>query len=310
SDSSKSFVNAALAETRADQNWLNFPAYLDHLGSADAVALRNRILDAYLELSPQGDAIPENVGSREDMMRDVDTYLDFLRTKFCDDLYDEALEAEAYEYLLDPKSMQRLIVSHLSLMWIRYLQPEWQRVRSMLRDAINAFSQIDYSQMSRLEVARFITGHDLSGSYWEHKLESAETVTFVPSAHVGPYLGKFHSGKDVGIIFGARLPEGSLIDAPDLSRADVVVRLNALADDTRLQIVQLIQELGEMSSQDVMNQLNLSQSAASRHLKQLSATGYLSERRCNGAKCYDLNPDRIEETLQAIGAFLLGSRIG
>jgi DNA-binding transcriptional ArsR family regulator len=54
-----------------------------------------------------------------------------------------------------------------------------------------------------------------------------------------------------------------------------------------------------------MEQLNLSQSAASRHLKQLSATGYLSERRCAGAKCYRLNPERIEATLRATAAFFV-----
>jgi DNA-binding MarR family transcriptional regulator len=56
-----------------------------------------------------------------------------------------------------------------------------------------------------------------------------------------------------------------------------------------------------------MERLDLSQSATSRHLKQLSATGYLSERRCNGAKCYALNPERLENTLKAISNFLLGT---
>ena len=50
-----------------------------------------------------------------------------------------------------------------------------------------------------------------------------------------------------------------------------------------------------------MQGLDLSQSAASRHLKQLSATGYLLERRFSGAKCYKLNPQRIRDTF-----FLLG----
>jgi hypothetical protein len=32
----------------------------------------------------------------------------------------------------------------------------------------------------------------------------------------------------------------------------------------------------------------------------------LSERRCAGAKCYRLNEERVEDTLQAIRAFLIG----
>jgi len=34
-------------------------------------------------------------------------------------------------------------------------------------------------------------------------------------------------------------------------------------------------------------------------------TGYLQERRANGAKAYTINRDRIEKTLKAISAFLL-----
>jgi ArsR family transcriptional regulator len=83
------------------------------------------------------------------------------------------------------------------------------------------------------------------------------------------------------------------------------VRLNALADSNRLHILKRISELGEQSSLDVIADLQLSQSTVSRHLKQLTATGYLVERRCNGAKCYKLNPSRIQATLQALSTFLL-----
>ena len=93
--------------------------------------------------------------------------------------------------------------------------------------------------------------------------------------------------------------------SPDLSRSELLVRLNALADDTRLRILQAIHEAGELCSQEIMVRLNLSQSAASRHLKQLSATGYLSERRREGAKCYSLEPDRIEDVLTAVSSYLL-----
>jgi DNA-binding MarR family transcriptional regulator len=79
-----------------------------------------------------------------------------------------------------------------------------------------------------------------------------------------------------------------------------------MADDTRLRILRLIAEEGEKRSQEIKRELDLSQSAASRHLKQLSATGYLAERRCEGAKCYSLNMDRVEDTLKAVSAYLGG----
>ncbi len=200
--------------------------------------------------------------------------------------------------------MKELIITHLRHMWNRYLVDEWTRVMPMLLDAVKAFRQIDFSEMSLLETAQFVTGQQLTEGRWERLLEQSEQIIFVPSAHVGPYLGRFMDGKTAGVIFGARLPEGVYIDAPDLSRAEILVRLGALADDTRLRILKLASDEGEKRSQDIMRQLNLSQSAASRHLKQLSATGYLTERRCEGAKCYEFNNDRIENTLNALLAFL------
>jgi DNA-binding transcriptional ArsR family regulator len=59
-------------------------------------------------------------------------------------------------------------------------------------------------------------------------------------------------------------------------------------------------------AQEVIELLDLSQSAASRHLRQLTATGYLLEGRGEGGKRYSLNRARVEDTLQAVRQFLLG----
>ena len=67
----------------------------------------------------------------------------------------------------------------------------------------------------------------------------------------------------------------------------------------------MIAEKGEMRSQEIMEAINLSQPSVSRYLSQLTAAGYLQERRANGAKAYILNRDRIEKTLKAVRAFLL-----
>jgi DNA-binding transcriptional ArsR family regulator len=178
----------------------------------------------------------------------------------------------------------------------------------MLQDAVDAFQQVDLAGTSRLEAAELVAGRALDdikccGEF----LEGAQRVVCVPSVHIGPYLAAFYANDTLWILFGARLPEGVQFHAPDLSRAEILVRLNALADNSRLRILKLVSDNGEQRSQDIMSRLELSQSTVSRHLKQLSATGYLSERRCNGAKCYQLNPERIRDTLRAISAFLLGS---
>ncbi|TEU18521.1 MAG: metalloregulator ArsR/SmtB family transcription factor [Anaerolineales bacterium] len=296
-----------------EQSWSSFPAYVDHLATGNPQALRDKMLAAYAKIPSLADCEKQVWYDEpapidlEAILKDVDSYLDFLRERFDAEHLDVELEAQAYSYVVDPPAMQELIVSHLRKMWDEYLASEWERVAPMLQDAVKAFQQIDLSNMSKFEAAQLIAGQELEREKWERKLERAEKVVFVPSAHVGPYLGKLWAGGDTfWMLFGARLPEGVAFDAPDLSRAEIVVRLSALADDNRLRILKLISENGELSSQDIMASLGLSQSAASRHLKQLSASGYLSERRCNVAKCYQLNPERIEKTLQAVSNFLLG----
>ena len=83
--------------------------------------------------------------------------------------------------------------------------------------------------------------------------------------------------------------------------------MSALADDTRLRILQMIAENDELRSQEIMEEVGLSQPSVSRYLTQLTATGYLHERRVNGSKAYALNRDRIEKTLKALHKFLLGN---
>jgi DNA-binding transcriptional ArsR family regulator len=295
-----------------ERSWPSFPAFLQHLENQDAHRLRDKLLTAYARVPPilgrdcwRMEQEPLDV-DLEEVLASEDAYLGFLKERFDADHLDEAVERKAYAYVKDPPAMQRLIVSHLRSMWERYLGPEWERAKPMLRDAVKAWQQVDFSGMSRLEAAQLITGQTLEGEKWE-TLDEMERVIFVPSAHAGPYYGRLFGGGILWVMFGARPPEGVAFDAPDLSRAEIVVRLNALADDTRLRVLKLISDRGEQRSQDIMEQLDVSQSAASRHLKQLSATGYLAERRCNGAKCYALNTERIANTLKAVESFLLGS---
>jgi DNA-binding transcriptional ArsR family regulator len=284
------------------RSWASFAAYLDHLEIMEPTTLRDRMIESYITMPCKTGR--GTVTDPEIILRSERDYLAFLGERFGEDGFDPEVEAEAFSYAINPRAMRTLIVSHLRTMWDKYLRAEWQRVRPMLQDAAAAFREIDLSHMNRQEAAEFITGRKMDDEWWLTFLNEAERVTFVPSAHVGPYLGRFGHLGNRGIIFGARLPAGTSMVAPDLSRAEIVVRLSALADDTRLHILQYVAEHGEQRSQDIMQYLGLSQSAASRHLQQLSATGYLNERRCDGAKCYALNHDRVRDTLQAVSAAL------
>jgi DNA-binding transcriptional ArsR family regulator len=295
-----------------DGDWPSFAAYIEHLATIDPIALRDKLLQMYLRIRmDQGVVCPTMLDEPvpvdlDAVLASPEAYVRFLIERFGTEIVDPDLERQAYTYVLDPPAMQALIVSHLRKMWHTHLAAEWARVRPMLEDAVRAFQQLDLAGKSDLEAARLITGQELNADKWERELARAKQIIFVPSAHVGPYQSRFCGTNALRITFGARLPEGVTFSASDLSRAELLVRLNALADNNRLHILKLVSERGEQSSLDLIAALGLSQSTVSRHLKQLTATGYLAERRCNGAKCYKLNPQRIQATLQALSAYLLG----
>jgi len=236
----------------------------------------------------------------------LNDYLEFLLRTFGPNHTDQEIETRAYAYVVDPPAMKEVILAHLRNMWERYLSPEWKRVLPMLQEVVSAYEEMDFSQMDRYEAIHLITGTPAAEDKWQHLVDKVRQIIFVPTAHVGPYLGRYHSRDTLWILFQARLPKGAEILDTDLSRAEILVRLSALADDTRLKLLKYIAAHGEVHSQELIEALRLSQSAASRQLVTLTGMGYLSERRCDGAKCYSLNPERIEETLRALSQFLLG----
>ncbi len=288
-----------------DRSWPSFPAYINHLANLEPELLRDAILHTYINLPCEGEETP--LAQPTDILATIGTFLDYLQARFSAKYINLQIESEAYQLLIDPPAMQARIVSHLQTMWDNYFAAEWARVAPMLQASVTAFQQIDFVGMTPWEATRQIIGQEVPEG-WRKMLERAELdqLIFVPSAHIGPYLRVFKTERLFWLFFGARLPQGVQISSPDLSRSELLVRLNALADDTRLRILHLLSQQGELCSKDIMNELALSQSAVSRHLQQLSATGYLSERRVEGAKCYSQSGERVQDTFQALTVFLAG----
>ena len=296
--------------TMPTQSWSSFPAYLDHLAESDPLALRDKMLDVYARIPLLSDEKPGTWYDEpvpydpEILLGSIDSYMDFLRARFCPDSIDEELEAEAYRLVLDPPAMRTAIVSHLREMWDKHLASEWARVEPGLRDAVRAFQQVDLGDKDKLQAARTITGQELKEEKWDRMFNQVDRLILVPSVHAGDYLGKFCAGgSTLWMTFRARHPEAARASVPELNQAEVLVRLNALADNNRLRILKLVSEHGEQRSQDIISALDLSQSTVSRHLKQLCAAGYLVERRNNG-KCYRLSSEGVEGKLRAVSAYL------
>ncbi|MBK9926497.1 MAG: winged helix-turn-helix transcriptional regulator [Anaerolineales bacterium] len=288
-----------------DENGITFPAYLVRLENTDPIAIKDKLLNAYATISLENKQ-PESV-DWDQVLASRETYIAFLEERFGKDHVDIKLERRAYDLVMDPPALKDFLVTHLNWLWENYLAPEWKRVQPMVQESVRAFKNFDLTSMTRIEAAKFVTGQELDESRWCKKLDTAERIVFVPNPHIGPYNHVEQVGDTLYITFGARQPEGTGERIPELDRNEIVARLSALADDTRLHILQLATERGELRVQDIMEETNLSQPSVSRYLTQLTVTGYLQERRENGSKVYVLNEGRIEKTLKAVSAFLLRS---
>ncbi len=307
--SKKEFENHTLAiigfffALLPEDGQITFPAYLNQLDKTDAVVLRDKMLNAYAGLwqvtTPQVDW--------DDVLSSPDNYIAFLKSRFDDEHVDINLEKQAYDYIIDPPAMKDFLVGHMTWIWKTHFEAEWKRVESMLLDSVRSFKGTDLTSISRAEAANYIIGQDVSETKWCQHLDDVDQVVFIPNAHIGPYVHATVTNGVLQILFGARQPEGIANRIPELDRTEIVARLSALADDTRLHILQLVAERGEIRVHDILEVINLSQPSVSRYLSQLTASGYLQERRENGAKVYMLNRDRIEKTLKAVSAFLIGS---
>lgn len=275
----------------------DFPTYLDYLSDLDPVILRDRVLTGLVARS-------SSAPSAERILTDRAAYLSYVSGfNPVPDTRDRDLLVEAHHYLTDPDRMQADLVTHLSRMW-EVLAGEWDRIHPRLEETVTAFHEINLNAMSVDDAFRTVTGRSI-----EDELESIavpSNIIFVPTMHIGPYVTLYEREDTLWICFGARMPSGGFVTNTMLDRTQLLVWLAAIADETRLSILEMIAREGEVCAQDIITQFELSQSSASRHLRQLRAAGYLTERRRDGAnKCYELNPERVEELRAMLGNLLI-----
>jgi ArsR family transcriptional regulator len=298
--STNEIVAHAAAAYLGGLNWPNFPSWVDSIATRNPVEMRDQALDQILVMAKKKlGAGAADLPTATELLEDESTYQSLLerihRAKGVP--MDDACCAREYAFFQNPIARQDAIVAHLRHMWDNYLEQEWAHNLSMLRDSAIAWQAIDLDRGAP-DIVRTVTGRDQLPEEWGHWLPEVEQLIFIPSAHIGPYLLLIdQADRRARVVFGARTPPGIATVSPALSRSELLTRLSAIADDTRLRILELLAREDEQSAQEVIGQLGISQSSASRHLRQLTATGYLTEARREGAKYYRLNPERLDETL-------------
>jgi DNA-binding transcriptional ArsR family regulator len=281
-----------------DVEWPSFPAYLEHLAGQDPVRMRDRCLaHMFPSLGKQ-----RTHGAK---WMDLETFVAAIDRSEIDVEVDDGLFAEAHSLLTDPPALRDRIVSHLTAMWRQVLAPEWARNEAALARIVDALQRRagDYAGQTAYEAIQSVTGRDVRGT-WQQVLGPAKTLVLIPCPHIGPYLMHYAYVPVVRVIYGAHPPQKTERAPAAFDQAALLVQLRTLADETRLRILELLLDEGELYAQEIIARLQVSKSAASRHLSQLSAAGYLTERQGTGkSKCYALNREHFQATLRLLERF-------
>lgn len=286
-----------------ERSFADFPAYLADLEQQRPEVLRDQFLRALLRQSHRQSGAAEGLPDRAAPLADFQTYLAYLEQLDLTGPVDRALQGEVHRLLNDPPAMHDLIVTHLRAMWEGVLEAEWQKVLPGLQGQVHTLTRGgDDGPTGADKLAQFIgrsPGEDVQAG-----LPGDRAIIFVPSPHVGRYVTRLEGEATIWRFFDAPRNFPVLMRSAPVGRAELIGRLNALADDTRLRILELFAEHDQLSAQEIMATLNLPQSSVSRYLKQLGA--YVFEQRGGTIKRYRFSPASLELTFQALGRLLAG----
>jgi len=265
--------------------------YLSALSASTPASLRDRVLERFAHV-PGSSEVPMTT-----LLADPDTFMQQVAHAYGADRFDRALFAEAYALLNDPPALHDLVVAHLRAMWER-VAPEWRRQQPTLAREVRAL-KAHVGTMGALDAARTALQGDVPETI-RAQFDGLERLVIVPSPHAGPLTMRFGSTTTLWLFVQPHAGKRSA-SRPSAKRAELVGPLTALADDTRLQILELLAQEGPLLAQEILARFDLSQPSLSRHLKQLTGSGYVMERRGAGAnKRYEYNPATLEWTFRSV----------
>ncbi|MCP4021085.1 MAG: winged helix-turn-helix transcriptional regulator [Desulfobacteraceae bacterium] len=300
----------------SERQFPNFQAYIQDLKQINPEKFSDRVFESYDRTSAykvgiisDSNEVTVTKKDQERLLSSKAIYLEYLKKCFGHEVLDLDIEARAYDLLVEPEKLKATMIDHFQYMWDTFLQEEFEKNENLLFKAASEYNQLQLNSLDTLEAVKRVTGHDLEQEWankkWEIEwIRKSDHIVFVPSFHMGPYLGRKFLRKAAYIYFSPRIIDGFSPSSQELTRTDIGMRLTTLGDDVRLQILKMLTKEPELSSKQIMDSLNLTQSSASRHLQQLSVNGFINERRQHSAKVYSLNKSYVSQTLEAVSSYL------
>jgi DNA-binding transcriptional ArsR family regulator len=189
--------------------------------------------------------------------------------------------AAAQALLADLPALKGRFIGVVERFWEQAYRDAWTETLGLMERSV-AFHRRQHYRLRFPDLFVAVTGRLLPR---DQAGLAPERVRFVPSCYLGPYFTFLGRGRRLVVFYNCRATpvEGQARGEPGLFPV-----LKALADETRLQIVEMLRGR-EMYAQQIVDRLEISQAAVSRHLKLLVRAEVLSVRREGCAKFYTIN---------------------
>lgn len=197
--------------------------------------------------------------------------------------------------LADAAALRAAVIAHIGSLWEAVLAPEWRRhehaLRMMLKTLRDTAAPSEDAAPSAAPLfARLRAMTHREAPEWAlAPISRAREVVVALSPHVAYCVADFGAPNTAHVFVQA---DSAILRLAPVNPAEVLGPLGALADETRLRLLELLAAQGELRGQEIIAQLGVSQPVVSRNLKQLVGAGLVEERRAGDTnKLYRLKPE-------------------
>ncbi len=208
------------------------------------------------------------------------------------------------DYLSDIESHSAEAFTFMKQMWRTHFMPVWdqQHYLQSLADNLNTREWPMRAKSAESVIQTFLQRP--VPTFIGRELAGITQLVFCLSPYVEFQAAKFGDARELWIFVPSN-PRKLPMRYEPIQRTEVTRLANVLADEARLQILELLAAYGPMRSQEIMEQLDVSQPTVSRQLKQLKMTQFMFEKRDGDAsKIFELNTDRLGEVTHLLETLL------